>query len=480
MIKIDLDIFTGTLVYRMITFSFVFDKKELRLIPPEDKRLEIELEWFMHRVSEGVYAQGFDDQPVMEDSYLIGKCNEDGSNIVFITQQGASLGRYNSVLSVEIVSYIIRRHGNRPINRICFCSPELNCIYPLGQSFSLMFNEDEMEKGVVQLKTDDYNAITSKVESFEVDSKKIAVIFGASRIISYRATETPLRMNSSLVFEFEETDNYDFIYRLWRIAKQFVQYLCYRNNIYFTKVELSSPYDENKNLTTGQLYVLCDMGTHDAEIDILKKGRYIRQQYLEGSVGKILQSIADNTIYLRHLPKTYEDGRHIDAAKFVMITAAFEWEFSRIFPDGIKKKEKKIKAEETVEQLLTKLIESYTGEVKSILKYLKKCVGNDPLSSKLTFVGNELGDILNVFGKQLYKMNKEELKYSEMGIRLAAQRNNFAHGNLDKDFDGLSLLDLVFLERILYAMQLSCYGVPKIKIKMAINDLFQCHIMITE
>ena len=69
---------------------------------------------------------------------------------------------------------------------------------------------------------------------------------------------------------------------------------------------------------------------------------------------------------------------------------------------------------------------------------------------------------------------KRALVYSEMGLRLSNQRNNFAHGNLDKDFIGLSLLDLVFLEYIIYAIQLKYYGVEDINIQRAINDLFHC------
>ena len=293
-------------------------------------------------------------------------------------------------------------------------------------------------------------------------------------------TETPLKLNSSLCFEFDSTEDYAFIYHLWVIAKRFIQYLCYRKNVFFSKVELSTSYKGYKHIKSGELYVLEDLDEHNSEEEVLKKGCYIRQSYITGAVGSILQSIAEDSIYLRHLPQNYEEGHHIDAARFVMITAAFEWEFRRIFPEGIKKKEKKIKAEETVVQLLTPLIENNTGEIKSILKYLKKCVGNDPLSSKLTFVGMELGNIIDIFGKHLYALNGKKLKYSEMGERLAAQRNNFAHGNLDKDFDELALLDLIYLELILYAMQLKFYGVEDVKIKKAINDLFHKNIRIDE
>lgn len=213
-----------------------------------------------------------------------------------------------------------------------------------------------------------------------------------------------------------------------------------------------------------------------------KEGEYVITNNLVNPKNKEDMLWGDRDAYrtLNALPQNYEEGHHIDAARFVMITAAFEWEFRRIFPEGIKKKEKKIKAEETVVQLLTPLIENNTGEIKSILKYLKKCVGNDPLSSKLTFVGMELGNIIDIFGKHLYALNGKKLKYSEMGERLAAQRNNFAHGNLDKDFDELALLDLIYLELILYAMQLKFYGVEDVKIKKAINDLFHKNIRIDE
>lgn len=63
---------------------------------------------------------------------------------------------------------------------------------------------------------------------------------------------------------------------------------------------------------------------------------------------------------------------------------------------------------------------------------------------------------------------------------MSSQRNNFAHGNLDKEFVGLSLLDLVFLEIILYAMQLKYYGLEEIKIKKAINELFRRNFIIDE
>ena len=65
-----------------------------------------------------------------------------------------------------------------------------------------------------------------------------------------------------------------------------------------------------------------------------------------------------------------------------------------------------------------------------------------------------------------------------MGKRLADQRNNFAHGNLDIDFIDKALLDIVYMEQIVYAIQLKLYGINTKCIQNAINELFQRNLLI--
>lgn len=62
-------------------------------------------------------------------------------------------------------------------------------------------------------------------------------------------------------------------------------------------------------------------------------GRYIKYHYIKGNIGKIVNDIAIGNIYLKHLPETYELGRHKNAGDFIMITAGFEWELRRKYPD---------------------------------------------------------------------------------------------------------------------------------------------------
>ena len=84
-----------------------------------------------------------------------------------------------------------------------------------------------------------------------------------------------------------------------------------------------------------------------------------------------------------------------------MITAAFEWEFRRIFSEGVKKKASKIEAEKHARQILQGLIDEGTGELRSIYKYLQKNIGSSPLSGKITFVGKNISNVIDMFGKQL-------------------------------------------------------------------------------
>ena len=162
----------------------------------------------------------------------------------------------------------------------------------------------------------------------------------------------------------------------------------------------------------------------------------------------------------------------MDAGDFVIITAAFEWEFKKIYPNGIPKSDQQIKAEQEAKNALENLKKNSTSRLKNIYKHLEKLIGNDPLKNEIKRIGTDYDDIIGKMGERLYLKNRENFCYSEIGDRLATQRNNFAHGNLDKNFIGLSLLDLVFLKRIIYVMQLDSCGVERKQIAKAITELF--------
>ncbi|MCR4755743.1 MAG: hypothetical protein K5868_09485 [Lachnospiraceae bacterium] len=469
----ELAFYTGTLQYREIDFTFAFDKDELRLIPPKDKEHEIEWEWRRKPLGNGAFTLG-NPVPVGVD-FLIGECNETRRHIVFLPKQGAFLSIYNSVVRIPLAAYAICKYDRDSIDRVSFSCPEINHIHPVNQAITLTLPEEEFQdKGIVSVSTQEFDRTTTEMQTFTVENKEIKVYFGVSRSVSTNIHESPLQLKSALMFEFEAINDYRFIYRLWWIAREFVRFLCYRKNVFIPKVELAAPYEGGKHEAFATMYLIGQDG--ETETDTLKKGRIIKQVRITGHEGNILSDIADDNLYLRHLPETYQSGRHIDAARFVMITAAFEWEFRRLYPEGVEKTVETIEAEKVVSDRIQEHIDETSGKQKKIYKFLKKLVRSDSLQSEIVQMGNDFSGIIGPFGDRLYRFNEQELKYTEMGQRLADQRNHFAHGDLDKEFIGLSLLDLIYLEYVVYAMQLKFYGVQDIEIQKSINDLFHLNV----
>lgn len=124
-----LNIYTGTLSYKTIDFFFAFDNNELRLVPPSEKKDEIRFSMLMKKIGDGpAFTMA---SPRMDEPYLVGKCNETGQMMIFLTKQGAHIGSYNEVLFVDVAAFILCNTTNQPISKMGFTCPELDCIHPV-------------------------------------------------------------------------------------------------------------------------------------------------------------------------------------------------------------------------------------------------------------------------------------------------------------------------------------------------------------
>ena len=251
-----------------------------------------------------------------------------------------------SVPEQEKKHIIICKYERDKIDRISFTGPEINGIHPTNQAIEYTLDPDAfVNSGIFEVKTRDFDCTTTQKQEFTVDSKPVSVSFGVSRTMSTKNWEPPMKLSSDMLFELDATDDYRFILRLWYVVKQFMQFLCYRKDVHFSEVNLAAPCEDGKHETFATIYVFGEK-SNDIDTKTLKDGRYIKQIHIAGHEGEILSNIADNKIYLRNLPESYATGQHIDAARFVMITAAFEWEFNRLYPDGIPRRKQRL-AEET-------------------------------------------------------------------------------------------------------------------------------------
>lgn len=325
------ELYTGYLKYKSIDFSFVFDGTSLSLIPPKEKEEEIEWQWLHKEIRPGCYVQG--DSLIMENSYLVGKCNENNKKIIFLTQLNGVIGRNNLVLHVPLIAYIVCKIASNQFCGITFCSHEIDYVFPTNQVYNLSYNPKTIyETGITTITTETFQDSSTPDEYFKMGNIEIMSHFSSIRKTSFKPSNPPLTINSCLVFKFKPTESYDSILQLVYIAKQFISYLSFRNDIAFTNIFLSSPYSNDKTISTAEL-ILIDQPFDKYEL-ALSKGRYIKAEYIKKNMGRILESIANNTIYTQHIAESFDQSNHINAATFILTVAAFEWEFKKFFPSG--------------------------------------------------------------------------------------------------------------------------------------------------
>lgn len=470
--------YTGTLVYSGETYRFVFSHEELKLLPNVEDKNPLNWLFDLKKLPDGSYT--WKTPPRIEEELLVGNCYETSNKIIFLPKKNSYISRQNSLLLIDLTAYIIYRYERGTVGKVSFSGPEIDCIHPIRQALEYTVDAEEfVNNGVFKIKARDFDFTTTSTENFTVNGKEVGAYFGVSREITTRIDRPPVTLSSNLVFEFQETDDWWFVLGLWYVAKEFLQFLCRRDNVCLDNMELFAPDGKGKYDAFATLYVTGNKT--ETEIDALTSGRFISQWHIAGATGAILSDIANNQMYLRHLPASYSQRGQVDAARFVMVTAAFEWEFKRLYPQGVPKTQKRKEAEENVFKQIKALKDSSRGETKSIYKSLLKNVERYlSLENKIEIIGKDYSEILDIFGKSLYELHGMQLSYSAIGKRLGAQRNDFAHGNLDHDFNDETLLDIVFLERIIYAMQLKIAGVQNKEIQSAINELFQCNLRLKE
>ena len=459
----------GNLEYKNIKFDFILDEKKLMLYVKEGQEKEFREEFF-EVLDNGVYT--YKDYQLTEQ-YLIGKSKENFATVVIIPKSSsANISILSDIVTIDI-EYVIYINPNESISRMTFYCKELEYIYNWERAIE---NRNFKINGEVNIELKSIEETVSNQLSYVFKDKDIKIDFALARSVGNKVVSHPIKINSIMNCYFESTNDYIFIIELYENIKNFIRYLCFRRNINIEDCILYKNNEENNYINIGNLKELNDLNYADRE-SILKK-RYIDYEYIKGTENNILQSLADGELYIRHLPISYSEGLHENEASFIMVTAAFEWEFKKIYKDGIPCSESTIKAKQKAQKNIECLVENSTGKEKKIYKNLLKFISLEGFSENLKYVCNNLDEIIRPFGERLYSLNNEKLNYDEMGERLAMQRNHFAHGDLDKEFIGLSLLDLIFLKEIVYAMQLKRLGISDENIKKCINKLFNAGLAI--
>lgn len=406
------------------------------------------------------------DPPNFEGDYLKGINAENGNDVLFKTYPG-NAGFKNTQIRIRI-QYYIELQRDETISKMSFMGDEINYIYNIAQGIeSYGFTEE----GTASCKTKSFEETTSPTEYFNVENKEVGIYFAIYRGINFQSCH-PLNLYSSINLLVDANNDYDFLVDLCYIMKRFLGFLCYRNNIHFNEIALYTQESPKNYRKVGKILFM-DEGDEIENEKIIKE-RNITYEAIKGKMGSILQDIEKERLYLRHIPDSHKDALKIDYSKFIMITAAVEWIFKNLYPKGLRHSDKTLKVQEKIRAELENRISESTGEIKKQYKFLQKLVGSDSLSQKIVQIGEDYDALLGGIGRYLYSINnlKEEFDYIKIGSRIQNQRNNFAHGNLDKEFEDTATLDVMFLEKAIYLLQLSSYGIDNDTILEQVKRLF--------
>ncbi len=416
-----------------------------------------------------IYPDWLINPPCFSDEYIEGINVENGKIILFKPCPG-NAGFKNTKIYIRI-QYYIELNRKSSINMISFECAELNYFYDISNCIE---EYNFSAEGQASCRTKCFEDTTSEKESFILNGEEVDIHFAIYRGIIPRSC-SPLNLRTIANFTFSETNNYDFLIQICRLLQSFMSFVCYRKSIGEYTIELYEKGDEREHEKVGSIYF--PGRTIIVETEKIIMDRHLTYDGLKGKIGKIFQDIEDDRLYLRHLPDNYQDSLKIDCSKFIMITAAIEWIFKNTYPKGVIHRSSTIKATENIKNELTIKIEGSSGKQKELYKFLKKVLDSDALSQRIVQIGKDNDELLNEIGKYLYKINNKEDKFAfaQIGNRIESQRNNFAHGNLGKEFDELSILDIMFLERAVYLLQLKEYCTDKAVIIEQVKKLFGMH-----
>ena len=232
-------------------------------------------------------------------------------------------------------------------------------------------------------------------------------------------------------------------------------------------VPLESVYLRNGSRNIGKLY-----------IERLESSRYISFTAKclpviswNGKFSNLLQALADDKIYLRHVPIFKEDEKSVIPGRFLMGLVALEnvLDLTKVH---VSHDDKHKEVAESAKANIGKLVKSSAGKEKKIYKRILEQVEKDEnfegrikisLEDNCEFVNNFF--TLGILGDSQSRIAKD----------LAKTRNALAHGDLDVDLSVKSSYQMQFLMLYVLYLQLEMIGFTKKEASEIVSNILFEH-----
>ncbi len=381
--------------------------------------------------------------------------------------------KYLDHIVIDVLYYIETNSDDEKVDAISFAGDELNYFYDINKAFeSNGFSDD----GEIEIRVKKFNEV-NKIYNFDNDDIYKNISLNFYRKLRYGKTEI-LSVFTSLNLEFYASQNYKAIYEHYILIYNFFRFVNYRSNIRFSSLDLKVKISNDLYKNVGTLNIFYDNKNFFIENEKTIKNRQIKSDYLGDRIPVIIQLIKSKSLYMKHFPESSADMRQITSARFLLVTAAFEWECNEVYGNYKYKENKEFReVTDLIYSILEEEKKKFKGKRKNYFNTYQKSFKYTGVSlmEKLQYVLKDNDEILSTFIKGLFKLNNisdKEQSYKRIAERIGIQRNNFAHGQIDKEFNELVVIDFIILEWLLYSMRLKSLKFEVPIIKIMINELF--------
>ena len=394
---------------------------------------------------------------------LVGNIFPQNKNIIFYRNTGFNY--LSETVSYDVDMLINKKYSEHGISKIKFRLKELD--YMLNGLERI--HEDLLNFSNITIPDFDY--LNSKKYEIEIDKNKMKFLIEHSYdVMPFSLSPLNFRLYFSIIYDFD--DDFDLIYKTISCVKELFSFLCYRNNICFESIEISSKNQDDKFQPNGIIkYYEKLYKEKDIENDI--RTSIIPFYLVRDNIGIIFQRIIDNKIGLRYLPNSFLSRKLYLPPRIIMICSTFEFEFRESFGNKVEHKKKTIKNRSKVKHLLDEVINNnkLSSDEKTIIKRLKKLVDGESYSTMVREIIKR-SEIIGDISKKYYKRKNKVYDITPLCSTLETMRNSIAHYKIEGRYEEGRLFAINFLEVLIYSMQLICCKIDDDNILEIIKCVF--------
>lgn len=337
------------------------------------------------------------------------------------------------------------------IVRVVFSGDIVDSFYPP----ELKIITESPYENYVGLSLGDPESSVSDCQEVTVGGRTCSLAFSSGWDTTARYRKISLR--SDLSFEFEEAVDLKFADRLYDVVSDAFMF-CVGGTPPPFDVELFSKKESKARCEHAGSYRRerkvsgCRVPfEHETHFDYRSAGCFF---------GKIIESVDSGDMYLSHLPDCAANRSIVSMAYAGLLSAAFEWEFSRAFEDGVAHSDKGRRAKELIHGKLKELRKEHPSDrrLHGEIKRIERALDGDPLQAKLQHCIRSLSpDVRSALDNYFKSWNCPIGR--GFGDSFAKARIKVAHGDLDKEVDDIWGKEVFVVKRLVYCMQLKNMGV---------------------